>query len=227
MKKINKVVLMMLVFSLAFTLTGVSDVFAVVNDNPSEVLENSVIVAEDGIVINGQFYSQEEFENLLAQAVYMESLSNELMESPNQTETVYSTAALAGGLVAGTWWIPGIGEIVITAAGAIIIGGTIIAAGTWVYNTVKAYFAEKAYEEAKENGTKAENHSNQSTSTKTSLPTTGTPLSSTDLKDSQGVKQRRYYDKDGNADLDIDYRHAGNYAFPHRHTWNNGKRSGH
>jgi hypothetical protein len=39
------------------------------------------------------------------------------------------------------------------------------------------------------------------------------------------VKQRRYYDKNGNADMDIDYRHGGTgHTFPHRHDWNNGVR---
>ena len=28
---------------------------------------------------------------------------------------------------------------------------------------------------------------------------------------SKGVKQRRYYGKNGRADIDIDYRHAGNF----------------
>ncbi|MFV8821503.1 hypothetical protein [Faecalibacterium sp. 9] len=45
------------------------------------------------------------------------------------------------------------------------------------------------------------------------------------LEDSEGVKQRRYYDKNGNADMDIDYRHGGTgHTFPHRHDWNNGVR---
>ena len=53
----------------------------------------------------------------------------------------------------------------------------------------------------------------------------GTPYSSKDLEDSEGVKQRRYYDKNGNADMDIDYRHGGTgHTFPHRHDWNNGVR---
>ncbi len=99
--------------------------------------------------------------------------------------------------------------------------------GSWLYNKVAAYFAERAYEKAKKDGAKTENHSSQSTSTKSSLPTTGKALSSKDLKDSKGVKQRRYYDKNGKADVDIDFRHAGNFKFPHRHTWTNGVRSGH
>ena len=85
--------------------------------------------------------------------------------------------------------------------------------------------AEQAYEDAKNTGEPTDKHSTQSTSEGSSLPKTGTPYSSKDLEDSEGVKQRRYYDKNGNADMDIDYRHGGTgHTFPHRHDWNNGVR---
>jgi uncharacterized membrane protein len=140
----------------------------------------------------------------------------------------FHTAAIPAAIpaAAGVYFIPGIGQAAITVTGAIVIGGVTIAAGSLLYNQVAGYFAEKAYENAKKEGKKTSNHSTQSTSTKTSLPTKGEKLSSKDLKDSQGVKQRRYYDKNGNADLDIDYRHGGTetHTFPHRHDWTNGSR---
>lgn len=185
-----------------------------INDNSEKI-----IITDEGIYSGETFYTKEEFLSLLEQAVFL--------EEPINNDQV-STFALTGTLIAGTWYIPVIGQVVVTTAGVIIVGGAIISAGSWIYNTVSTYFAEKAYEKAKENGTKTDDHSTkQSTSGDSSLSTTGTPLSSKDLKDSQGVKQRRYYDKNGKADLDIDYRHAGNYQFPHRHTWSNGVRSGH
>lgn len=54
-----------------------------------------------------------------------------------------------------------------------------------------------------------------------SLPRTGEPNSSADILNPDGsVKQRRYYDGDGNADWDIDYNHSGdNHTFPHKHKW--------
>ena len=91
--------------------------------------------------------------------------------------------------------------------------------------TAPSAFAEQAYEDAKNTGEPTDKHSTQSTSEGSSLPKTGTPYSSKDLEDSEGVKQRRYYDKNGNADMDIDYRHGGTgHTFPHRHDWNNGVR---
>lgn len=82
---------------------------------------------------------------------------------------------------------------------------------------------EEEYQKDKENGTPTDNHSSQSGS---SLPTQGDKNSSKDLKDEKGyTKQRRYYDKDGNADMDIDYSHGGvGHKFPHRHYWKNGIR---
>ena len=54
----------------------------------------------------------------------------------------------------------------------------------------------------------------------------GEANSSKDLLDENGdVKQRRYYDENGDADLDIDYHHGGvGHKFPHKHYWNNGVR---
>ena len=78
---------------------------------------------------------------------------------------------------------------------------------------------------AKNTGVPTDKHSTHSTSDCSSLPKIGTPYSSKDLEDSEGVKQRRYYDKNGNADMDIDYRHGGTgHTFPHRHDWNIGVR---
>ncbi|RPJ93921.1 hypothetical protein CW357_18155 [Rummeliibacillus sp. TYF005] len=63
------------------------------------------------------------------------------------------------------------------------------------------------------------------------LPTKYKSYHSMDLVDSKGVKQRRYFGKNGKADMDIDYYHAvdkkSNVKFPHRHYWRNGERSGH
>ena len=59
-----------------------------------------------------------------------------------------------------------------------------------------------------------------------SLPKTGTPNSVQDLLNPDGtVKQRRWYDENGQALRDRDYNHAGNMDFPHDHAWENGKRN--
>lgn len=87
-----------------------------------------VQVVETGVYINDVYYSRAEFTVLLDTAVEQETL---------QTRSVIAIAA-------GTWYIPGIGQVVVTTAGVIIVGGAIIKAGSWLYNTISDWFAERA-----------------------------------------------------------------------------------
>lgn len=234
MKTGKKHLSILLIFSLLFGVFSLTS-STVVNAEISAYLneqDSQVIVSDEGIFVDGIFYSEETFEELLATSPYTETQYDLEYTEPVSSEisTMSISASIGGigaGLIKGTWWIPGIGKVVVTAVGSVIVAGAVIKSGTWVHNKVKAYFAERSYENAKKNGSKAPKHSNQSTASGSSLSRTGTPLSSRDLLDNKGTKQRRYYGKNGQAELDIDYRHAGNYKFPHRHTWKNGVRSGH
>ena len=198
-------------------------------------INSEVIVTDEGIFVNGEFYSQETFEKLLANAPYVETeydspYSNTTynLYSPSSSPAITTMAANAGdlGFLVGTWMIPGIGKVIVTAVGTVIIAGAVIKAGTWAYNTVKSFFADKAYKKAKASGTKTKNHS---TSTARSLPTKGSARSSRDQMINGKLKQRRYYDKNGAPDMDIDYTNHGNAKLhpkvPHRHDWIKGARS--
>lgn len=207
MKKFQKkgmalFVIFTMVFTMMFTTNSVNAASNVNMDSKSDL----VLITDDSICINGKYYTEEEFEELLNTAVNINVPQNRI-----------------AGAIAGTWFIPGVGEVVITATGVILIGGVVVGVGTWAYNKVMNWFKDRAYKEAKEKGTPTDNHSTQVGG---SLPTKGSPRSSKDLKDKNGkLKQRRYYDEDGNADMDIDYSHGGvGHKFPHRHDWNNGTR---
>lgn len=228
MKKLTALILsLVMVFSLSVPALAMDQTVPFENTahvgatTKSQLITNNIHtinITNTGIFIDDVYYSREEFNTLLACAYDVHD------GDANIARTV--DAGAAGALVAGTFMIPGIGEVIITTVGTIIVLGVVVEAGTWLYNTIVEWFqaraVEKAYENAKENGEPTDNHS---TSTGSSLPPTGSPNSSKDLKDSQGVKQRRYYDKNGNADMDIDYRHGGTgHTFPHRHDWNNGVR---
>lgn len=117
------------------------DDYVTINQNE---YSSEVIVYEDGISINGVYYTCEEFEKLLEEAQEKPKASgNNGGNGPRRS---------AAALVAGTWFIPGVGEVVITAAGVVIVAGVTIAAGTWVYNTVQDWFAQQAeIKEAKAN----------------------------------------------------------------------------
>lgn len=168
--------------------------------------KSDVIVTEFGVYINGVFYTQEQFTQLL--------------------DTAQGIPQTRAAIAAGTWWIPGVGQVIVTATGVILLAGAIVEAGTWLYEVITDWLAnasdksvEEAYEEAKEEGEPTDNHSTQPSS-EGGLSRSGEPWSSKDLIDNDGVKQRRYYDGNGNADEDIDYHHPGSdHEFPHRHVW--------
>ena len=70
--------------------------------NTSAENDGNVVVTDTGVYINGTFYTKAEFIKLL--------------DTAQEVQNPQSRSAIA--LVAGTWWIPGVGEVVITAAGA-------------------------------------------------------------------------------------------------------------
>lgn len=51
----------------------------------------------------------------------------------------------------GVYFIPGIGQVLLTVTGVIIVGGIVICAGTWVYNQVVKYFKEHSKNKSKKN----------------------------------------------------------------------------
>jgi len=133
MKNFKKIASMVLVVALVSG--GSINCFASappVNGNEGNHLEatatssefSSVIVTDDGVHINGTFYTQEDFMNLLENA-----------------EEVPAPSTRMVGVVAGTWFIPGIGQVIVTAAGVVIIGGAVVAAGSWLYKQVVSWFS--------------------------------------------------------------------------------------
>ena len=214
MKKFRHALSFLLVFVMLFS----ASVPAFASSFPPENENSAVVVTDSGVYIHDVYYTQEQFVQLLETAQEVDT------NTGNQTRS-----AAVGALVAGTWYIPGIGQVIVTAAGAVLVAGAIIEVGSWIYNAIVEWFADravqKAYEEAKENGEPTDNHSTETD--EENFPKESEPNSSKDLIQNGKVKRRRYYDKDGNADMDIDYSHGGSHhTFPHRHDWINGKRGG-
>lgn len=85
----------------------------------------NVVVSEDGVTINGTYYTKEQFKELLNQAVEVKASQDNVPQS-----RMLPLAA------AGVYFIPGIGEIAITATGAVIVAGVAVVAGTWLYSTI-------------------------------------------------------------------------------------------
>ncbi|MFB1052272.1 hypothetical protein [Paraliobacillus sp. JSM ZJ581] len=233
MKKSFKVLSLFLVFVLAFS--SLSNPLAYASKSIKKVdLKSSKVESLDienipEELLDPNYYSDDEivyipdefFDPYHENAIYS-SNSPYLINNKGGYQTFAAIPAAAG-----IYFIPWIGKVALLATGVVVVGGVTVKAGSSMYNKVAGYFAQKAYDKAKKNGEKTKNHSTQSTSTKSSLSKIGKALSSKDLKDSKGVKQRRYYGENGRADVDIDFRHSGNFKFPHRHTWKNGVRSKH
>ncbi|EFM46236.1 hypothetical protein HMPREF0580_1098 [Mobiluncus mulieris ATCC 35239] len=128
--------------AMALSATGVT---AVAVDNPtgSEAAtihqatsqigaQSNVVMTDDGISINGVFYTRQEF---------TEALQHAILISTSPSEGISTRAAVAVG--AGIYFVPGIGQVVIAATGAIIVAGLVVVAGTWAWNAVTNYLAER------------------------------------------------------------------------------------
>lgn len=135
MKKFRHALSFLLVFVMLFS----ASVPAFATSFPPENENSSVIVTDSGVYINDVYYTQEQFVQLLETAQEIE------------TETGNQTRSAAAALVAGTWYIPGIGQVIVTAAGAVLVAGAVIEVGSWIYDTVVEWFATRAeIKEAKE-----------------------------------------------------------------------------
>lgn len=135
MKKFRHALSFLLVLVMLFS----TSVPAFATSFPTENENSSVIVTDSGVYINDIYYTQEQFVQLLETAQEVE------------TETGNQTRSAAAALVAGTWYIPGIGQVIVTAAGAILVAGAVIEVGSWIYDTVVEWFATRAeIKEAKE-----------------------------------------------------------------------------
>lgn len=135
MKKFRHALSFLLVFVMLFS----TSVPAFATSFPPESENSSVIVTDSGVYINDVYYAQEQFVQLLEAAQEIET------ETGNQTRS-----AAAAALVAGTWYIPGIGQVIVTAAGAVLVAGVVVEVGSWIYDTVVEWFATRAFNKSAE-----------------------------------------------------------------------------
>lgn len=124
----------------------------VCNFSVASVLATNDLIVDDimeEIYINGKYFTKKEIINLLSKSYK----SNILLESHygsinnNIFVKAYSDTSIIWKSLAGTYWIPGIGKVVITVAGVIIIGDAVKKTGTWLYNQVVNYFKNNNVEE--------------------------------------------------------------------------------
>lgn len=129
MRKFKNLVAMGLVLAMVGNICGLSASSYYKSLSNTSVENNiSTIVTDDGVYIEGAYYTKAKFTEILDTAI---------VDEPHEDSRV-------AGLLAGTWLIPGVGEVVITVAGVIIVAGAVVKVGSWIYNTVSKLFAQKA-----------------------------------------------------------------------------------
>lgn len=97
---------------------SIDAVDSVLSNNEITVLNERVSLTENAIIIDGKSYNQEEFDELL-----------------NSTIIIQPRFAAA----AGVYFIPGVGQVALTATGAVVLAGATIYAGHWAWNKISDY----------------------------------------------------------------------------------------
>ncbi|MFL2061941.1 hypothetical protein ACEN4K_10420 [Marinilactibacillus psychrotolerans] len=114
--------------------------------NSEPVITNDAELA-DGEFIgdDGKVYTTEDiisaFEN--EEAIITEIVTVEETNSSGVQVASFAAGALAP-FIGSTIVIPGIGQVVVTAAGLVIGGVVVYKAGSWAWNKAKAYFSDES-----------------------------------------------------------------------------------
>ena len=130
MKNLFKKISIMLSF--AITLTFVSPILEA--KAYDEELSPEYIEAISRLVNINNYEDNTEIPDLILSEEEVK-LANEYIQKEIDNGNIVimpRSLSLAGGALAGTFFIPGVGQAVITAAGVIMVGGAAISAGSWL-----------------------------------------------------------------------------------------------
>jgi hypothetical protein len=138
-----------LVILLVFAFTGLS-------------IDNYSVKAEEVNTLN---FSNEETIKIIEELEKRQSNSNPTQDSTSAPQIRQLSIGVGAGALAWwvgeTFWIPGVGEVVIATAGALVIAGVVVYVGDWLFDSVADHILsqkEKEYEEAKKNGIPTSKH---------------------------------------------------------------------
>lgn len=135
MNRLRSFFIFSLTFVFAFSTVGT---FGLSNVQASQLKDEEISfdqdyydfkILEDGILIDGKFYSPEEFEE------YLKSAEIVILDDNNGSSFVRAFA-----LAPAVYFVPGIGQVALLGTGAIVVGGVTVAAGSWLYKTISNYF---------------------------------------------------------------------------------------
>ncbi|MDG3142854.1 hypothetical protein MKL29_08555 [Streptococcus suis] len=133
-KSFKKIVLLCsVILSIQTVLPSATILANDINNNEDQTTINQQIVVTDTeLIINGKTYSEQELEELLETAI------------PQPRFQSRSAVAIGGAAAyAGSYFIPGVGQVLLLATGIVIIGGVTIYAGHWAANTIRNFFGNE------------------------------------------------------------------------------------
>jgi hypothetical protein len=91
--------------------------------------DDHIVVTDTELIINGKSYTEQELLTLLEMAI------------PQPQIQIRSAIAIGGATsYAGSYLIPGVGQVLLAATGVVIIGGVTIYATHWAANVIKNFF---------------------------------------------------------------------------------------
>lgn len=129
--KLKKIICILMIMSMVISnsLTVSAKNFITVNEMRTSHLQQKtqkrIIIKNSDVLINGKRYTYNSFKKALDGAVVM-----------NNTSLTYR------GTAAALYFVPGIGQVLITVTGVVIVAGVVVCAGTWVYNQAIKYYKE-------------------------------------------------------------------------------------
>lgn len=140
MKWIKKIFMFSLAFILVFsTLGGTSDLSNVKasqlksdKESANQGDDSNFVILVDGILIDGKFYSPEDFEDYLKSAEIV-LLDDDYNSNGSSVQPFFALAP-------AIYFVPGIGQVALVATGAIVVGGVTIKAGSWLHKTISNFF---------------------------------------------------------------------------------------
>lgn len=93
-----------------------------------DTTEANVVITDSELIINGKSITEEELIALLSSAI----------ETP-----VIQPRSFAAAAYAGSYFVPGLGQVMLAATGAVIIGGITITAGHWAWKAITNFFSNE------------------------------------------------------------------------------------
>lgn len=132
MKKILKqVTIATAILTLGTSVLPSSTVFAhdLNNATIQATSDDHIVVTDTELIINGKSYTEQELLTLLETAI-----------PQPQTQTRSAIAIGGATAYAGSYLIPGVGQVLLAATGVVIIGGVTIYATHWAANAIKNFF---------------------------------------------------------------------------------------